>query len=135
MIKLKDILFEDKSPDIFIPRRTEDRVERVVKEYIRNGSVGELSLKEMDLTELPEILKGITVNGIFDCMFNRLTTLKNSPKIVTGTFYCSYNRLISVEGAPEFVGGNFYCLGNINLNITKEDVRAVCKVKGAIRIG
>jgi len=36
MIKLKDILLESKAPDIFIPRRTEDRLERYIKAFIRN---------------------------------------------------------------------------------------------------
>ena len=30
MIKLKDILFESTAPDIFVPRRVEDRVERYI---------------------------------------------------------------------------------------------------------
>ena len=40
MIKLKDILLEAKSPSIFVPRRMEDRVERMIKNYVRNGSKG-----------------------------------------------------------------------------------------------
>ena len=65
MIKLKDILLEGKPPSIFIPRRIEDRVERLIKNYIRNGSKGDLVLSElpMRLTKLPPILKDITVNG------------------------------------------------------------------------
>ena len=39
MIKLKDILLEAKAPDIFIPRRMEDRIERLIKQYIRNESL------------------------------------------------------------------------------------------------
>jgi len=34
MIKLKDLLFEARAPKIFIPRRTDDRVERMLKQYI-----------------------------------------------------------------------------------------------------
>ena len=44
MIKLKQLLLESTAPDIFIPRRTEDRVERMIKDYIRNGSQGDLIL-------------------------------------------------------------------------------------------
>ena len=59
MIKLKDILLESTAPNIFIPRRIEDRVERLIKNYIRNGSKGDLVLSElpMRLTKLPPILK------------------------------------------------------------------------------
>ena len=66
MIKLKDLLFEAKAPSIFIPRRVEDRVERLIKNYVRNGSKGDLSLSEMGINKFPEILKYVIVNGKFD---------------------------------------------------------------------
>ena len=112
MIKLKDILFESTTPDIFIPRRMEDRLERLIKGYIRRGSKGDLNLSELGLTELPEILNDISVDGDFMCGYNKLTSLKNSPKHVNGSFYCYGNKLTSLKGAPEYVGGNFYCNGN-----------------------
>ena len=75
MIKLKDILLESTAPDIFIPRRLEDRIERLIKTYIRNGSKGDLDLSRLKLTELPEILKDISVDGDFFCGTNNLTSL------------------------------------------------------------
>ncbi len=77
MIKLKQLLFEAKSPSIFVPRRMEDRIERLIKQYIRNGSKGDLILSElpMKLTKLPPILKDITVNGWFDCSLNSLSVI------------------------------------------------------------
>jgi hypothetical protein len=51
MIKLKDILLESTAPDIFIPRRVEDRFERLIKNYVRNGSKGDLNLSGMNLTK------------------------------------------------------------------------------------
>ena len=152
MIKLKDILFESTTPDIFIPRRMEDRLERLIKGYIRRGSKGDLNLSELGLTELPEILNDISVDGDFMCGYNKLTSLKNSPKHVNGSFYCYGNKLTSLKGAPEYVGGNFYCNGNkleslegapkivdgdfncINnpYIFSKRLVRAVSKVKGKI---
>ena len=86
MIKLKDILLENTAPDILIPRRMEDRLERMIRLYIRSGSEGGLNLANKNLTVLPAILKDITVNGFFDCSGNNLTSLENSPKIVNGTF-------------------------------------------------
>ena len=77
MIKLKDILLEGKPPSIFIPRRIEDRVERMIRLYIRNGNKGNLNLQNLHLTKLPEILKDITVDGDFYCGNNHLTTLEN----------------------------------------------------------
>jgi len=61
MIKLKDILLEGKPSSIFVPRRLEDRVERMIKNYIRNGNKGNLDLSDLKLTVLPDILKDIDV--------------------------------------------------------------------------
>ena len=152
MIKLKQLLLEVKSPDIFIPRRMEDRVERMIKQYIRNGSRKELDLSDYGLTKLPEILKNVDVERYFICSVNKLTTLENSPKTVGGSFYCGNNQLISLKGAPTYVGGEFGC-GNNKLTsldgaptyvggsfncrynpvkFTEEQVRAVCDVDGRI---
>jgi hypothetical protein len=135
MIKLKQLLFESTLPDIFIPRRIEDRVERLIKNYIRNGSKGDLVLSElpMRLTKLPPILKDITVNGWFNCSLNNLTSLENCPKIVIGNFYCSYNNLTSLEGAPQKVDRHFICHSN-DVKFTEEQVRAVCDVKGNVYV-
>ena len=118
MIKLKDILLEGKPPSIFIPRRIEDRVERLISLYIRNGSKGDLSLNHMNLTVLPDILKNISVGGNFWCGHNNLTSLEGAPTSVDGTFYCGYNHLTSLEGAPTSVGISFYC-GNNELTSLK----------------
>ena len=152
MIKLKQLLLEVKSPDIFIPRRMEDRVERMIKQYIRNCSRNELDLSDYGLTKLPEILKNVDVERYFICSVNKLTTLENSPKTVGGSFYCGNNQLISLKGAPTYVGGEFGC-GNNKLTsldgaptyvggsfncrynpvkFTEEQVRAVCDVDGRI---
>ena len=152
MIKLKDILFESTAPDIFVPRRVEDRLERMIKQYIRNGSKGNLSLSEMELTVLPDTLKNINVDGDFFCAGNKLTSLQNAPKTVGGSFYCGNNQLISLKGAPSSVGGGFICsnnnltsligaptyvggsfsCGNNSVQFTEAQVRAVCDVKGKI---
>jgi hypothetical protein len=131
MIKLKDILLEGKPPSIFVPRRMEDRFERMIKNYIRNGSKGDLKLTGLDLTKLPEILKDITVGGNFNCSYNELTSLENCPKTVGENFGCSRNSLTSLKGAPKSVGRDFYCIDN-PVKFTVQDVRAVCNVKGKI---
>ena len=154
MIKLKQLLLEGKPPSIFIPRRMEDRVERMIKQYIRNGSRNELDLSDYGLTKLPEILKNVDVERYFICSVNKLTTLENSPKTVGGSFYCGNNQLISLKGAPTYVGGEFGC-GNNKLTsldgaptyvggsfncrhnpvkFTEEQVRAVCDVDGRIYV-
>ena len=133
MIKLKDILLEGKPPSIFIPRRIEDRVERMIRLYIRNGNKGNLNLQNLHLTKLPEILKDITVDGDFYCGNNNLTSLENCPKTVSGVFGCSSNFLKSLEGAPKFVGEDFMCRFNPG-KFTEKDIRAVCDVKGRVYV-
>ena len=173
MIKLKQLLLESTAPDIFIPRRMEDRVERMIKDYVRNGIKGNLDLSNMKLTVLPEILKNATVDGNFWCGHNKLTSLKNAPSIVVGSFFCGHNKLTTLAGSPSSVGRNFDCSYNdltslefaptnvgrdfwcgVNdltslefaptnvgrdfdcienpVKFTKEQVRAVCDVKGDI---
>jgi len=131
MIKLKDILLESKPPTIFIPRRIEDRFERRISLYIKNGSKGSFDLQYSNLTKFPEILKNVDVGGYFDCSHTNLTSLENSPKTVSGVFGCSSNFLKSLEGAPKFVGENFMCRFN-SVKFTEAQVRAVCDVKGYI---
>jgi hypothetical protein len=152
MIKLKDILLESTAPDIFIPRRIEGRVERLINLYIRNGNKGDLDLSGLKLTKLPEILKNVSIGGDFDCGFNNLTSLENCPSSVDGTFGCGNNELTSLEGSPSSVGGSFICNGN-NLTslegapksvggdfyctdnpvqFTRKGVKSVCNVKGRI---
>ena len=152
MIKLKDILLEAKSPSIFIPRRLEDRIERMIRLYVKNGSKGDLDLSDLNLTKLPEILKNISVGGNFYCNGNKLTSLQGAPKSVGGSFSCGFNKLTSLDGAPETVGGSFYCsfnnlksltgapkfVGGVfscgfnEIKFTEQQVRAVCNVKGDI---
>jgi len=131
MIKLKDLLFENDAPNIFVPRRIENRLERMIRLYIKNGSKGTLNLQHSNLTVLPEMLKDITVDGSFYCGNNHLTTLENCPKTVNGVFGCSSNKLISLEGAPKFVGEDFMCRFNPS-KFTEKDIRAVCDVLGSI---
>ena len=152
MIKLKDILLESTAPDIFVPRRIEGRVERLIMLYVKNGSKGDLDLSDLNLTKLPEILKNISVGRDFFCGTNNLTSLENCPKTVGGSFYCGHNKLTSLDGATEYVGGSFYCsfnnlksltgapkfVGGVfscgfnEIKFTEEQVRAVCNVKGDI---
>jgi len=112
MIKLKDILLEGKPSTIFIPRRIEDRIERLIGLYIRDGSKGNLRLAGLGLSELPEILKNVSVGKDFYCNGNNLTSLINSPKSVGGDFFCIQNKLTSLEGAPESIGETFGCNNN-----------------------
>ena len=119
MIKLKDILFESTVPDIFIPRRLNDRVDRYIKQYIRDGGKGKLNISYMYLTKLPEILKNMEIDGDFSCEGNHIESLENFPKSVGGAINLAWNKLRSLEGmnievvnAGEYPGESFDCKGN-----------------------
>lgn len=119
MIKLKQLLFESTVPDIFIPRRLNDRVDRYIKQYIRDGSKGKLNISFMNLTKLPDILKNMEIDGDFSCEGNDIESLENFPKSVGGAINLAWNRLRSLEGmnievvnAGEYPGESFDCKGN-----------------------
>jgi len=76
---------------------------------------GAVQLSDLYLKELPNIFDDVTVNGGFYCGYNKLTTLKGSPKKVLGDFFCYFNRITNLEGSPEYVGGNFICSSNSRL--------------------
>jgi hypothetical protein len=119
MIKLKQLLFESTVPDIFIPRRLNDRVDRYIKQYIRDGGKGKLSISYMNLTKLPDILKNMKIDGDFSCEGNYIESLENFPKSVGGAINLAWNTLKSLEGlnievvnAGEYPGESFNCKGN-----------------------
>lgn len=114
MIKIKNILFENEVPDIFIPRKLQDRTIRFIQQYINNGSRGNLTLNHVKLTKLPEILKNVEVEGDFDCSGNYLDNLENFPKKVGGSINISYNFIKTLEGMNVDVihGAGFDCSGN-----------------------
>ena len=119
MIKLKDILFESTAPNIFIPRRMDDRVDRYIKQYIRDGGKGKLDISYMSLTKLPDVLKNIKIDGDFNCEGNHIESLENFPKSVGGAINLAWNKLKSLEGlnievanAGDYPGDSFNCKGN-----------------------
>jgi hypothetical protein len=114
--------------------KVKERVDEILSRSTKNpdGSIdvdGEVQLNNLKLTKLP--LKFNKVNGNFYCYYNKLTTLEGSPNKVDGSFDCEHNDLISLDGCPTEVSGDFACYDNIVL-FTKEQVRAVCDVKGDI---
>ena len=63
-----------------------------------------------------------------------LQSLKGAPKKVGKDFYCrNCTSLKSLEGAPEKVGEDFRC-ERCGKKFTEKDVRAICDVKGQIKI-
>jgi len=70
---------------------------------------GNLDLDRLHLKELPEILSTVDkIEGYFSASDNRLTSLKNCPRIVGESVYLGYNeKLKNLVGGPEIVGKNY----------------------------
>jgi len=126
--------------DIFIPRRLKERWDDLLLPYLNKGYTKEqiFIAKPIDKTiiitidniedfkNIKVIIGNVGISGIndlrvlgieevvgyFDCSYNKLTSLKGAPTIVSGFFDCSYNKLTSLKGAPTIVSGNFYCYNN-----------------------
>jgi hypothetical protein len=82
---------------------------------------------------LPEFVKFKTIVGDFFVCNSALTTLRGCPQEVTGEFNCESNKLRSLKYAPKIVGGRFMCSDN-DKQFTEEDVKAVCNVRGIIKV-
>jgi hypothetical protein len=78
-----------------------------------DGSIdvdGDVFLYNKKLNELPLVFNKVT--GYFGCGYNKLTTLKGSPRWIGGSFSCAYNKLRDLEYSPDYVGGWFDCYDN-----------------------
>lgn len=75
-----------------------------------------VDISRKDIMRLP--FKFGKINGDFNCSFNYLKDLRNSPDEVTGSFNCTGNILKNLEYGPKYVGNEYICRFNnlINLN-------------------
>ena len=83
---------------------------------------GNVDLCDKNLTEIPFNFN--KVNSNFNCSWNKLKTLKGSPKEVNNNFICANNKLVSLEGILKKIGGDFNCWQNLNL----KDIHQIFKV-------
>lgn len=77
-----------------------------------DGSIdvdGNLNIFNRNLTTIP--IKFNKVSGSFDCSWNNLISLENSPIEVGGDFICDFNRLKSLVGSPIKIGGYLSFIG------------------------
>ena len=86
-----------------------------IKKYSINpdGSIdvdGNVNLIKMNLSEIP--LKFNKVSGYFNCSYNKLTSLKGSPKEVGSFFTCYDNKLNDLKYAPNRIESWFDCSVN-----------------------
>ena len=98
---------------------TEQEIHDICKVYNINnykinsdGSIdvdGNLTIVNRNLYTIP--IKFNKVSGDFDCSWNNLISLENSPIEVGGDFICGFNRLKSLVGSPNKIGGYLSFIG------------------------
>ncbi len=77
---------------------------------------GHVDLDDLFLKELPDFLSTIDkVEGYFSITNNRLTSLKNCPRIINDSFYCSDNNIKNLVGGPKEVHLNYNLHNNYEL--------------------
>ena len=132
MIKLLDIL-ENK---ILVPLRVGERsknyqiaIQKKVQQYIKDGSKGDLYLRDTPITSLPPDLK---VGGSLDLEGSEITSL---PSSLTVEGYLNLNET-SIKSLPSdlSVRGNLYLSGTpLSESHTEEQIRQMAPgVKGYI---
>ena len=100
MIKLIDILREIESNKILIPRRSEEREEKLInltnekiQQYIKDGGKGDLDLDETPITSIPDNL--VKVGGYLNLSSTQITSLSNSLQI-GGSFLFLHTKIKSL---------------------------------------
>ena len=100
MIKLIDILREIESNKILIPRRSEEREEKLInltnekiQQYIKDGGKGDLDLAETPITSIPDNL--VKVGGDLSLSGTQITSLSNSLQI-GGSFFLMSTKIKSL---------------------------------------
>ena len=77
---------------------------------------GHVDLDNLFLKEIPDFLSTVDrVQGYFSVTNNRLTSLKNCPRIITNSFYCSDNNIKNLVGGPKEVHENYNLHNNLEL--------------------
>lgn len=76
---------------------------------------GDVRLSYSKLKEIP--IQFGRVFGVFNLVYNELTSLKGCPVYVSGHFICGNNKLTSLEYCPEYIGGEFSCGENFLKNL------------------
>ena len=99
---------------------TEQEIHTICEKYnIRNytinpdGSIDvddNVDICNYELTNIP--IKFNKVSGYFNCSYNKLTSLKGSPKEVGSFFTCYDNKINDLKYAPNRIGTWFDCSVN-----------------------
>jgi hypothetical protein len=108
--QLDTIYYKFNKHDINV-QKIKDRVDAGQKIAYDRVAQGDFNLSNLFIIKLPENIPS-SVETIFDCSRNNLTSLEGAPSSVGKDFLCSYNNLTSLKGAPSSVGEDFTCYNN-----------------------
>jgi len=127
--KINDDMSIDVKGDVEIKKLIEE-----IPEYIQFNYVS----KDFSLFENPNLksLRGFPKKVGIDCLITRNIKLQSfigAPEYIEGSFYCrKLPNITSLEGFPKFIGKDLL-LGNTTLNnISSQEIRKNCKIKGTI---
>lgn len=82
----------------------------IIHEDLSVDVKGHVFINNKKLKEIP--IQFNKVEGVFDCSYNKLKSLKGVPSIVGSRFKCSYNKLSSLKFSPEVINGDYDCSHN-----------------------
>jgi len=69
-----------------------------------------VDLSNKELHFIP--VKFRNVSGFFDCSYNNLSSLENTPDVTELSFDCSDNKLLNLQHCPLIVKRSFFCCAN-----------------------
>ncbi len=84
-------------------------------------AMGPVNMAYKKLTKIP--VKFNRCSSDFNCSYNLLETLENSPRTVHGRFDCSFNHLEDLNGGPRLVSKLYNCSHNKLSSLTGSPIR------------
>lgn len=91
---------------IFQDNSIKENLRIINKESVINN---DYDISHQELDELNDIFN---INGAFNCSYNNIENLLNSPIAVNGSYDCSYNAITSLIGICKILPYDFYCNDN-----------------------
>lgn len=125
----------EENKGILIPRNLEGRMTKIYQsnyKLLQQETIeGNLTIDDsFKLIKTQSDIKCKQINGNVTIKLNFIPEwLKNIT--INGNFNCSYNKLTSLEGCPSTINGYFDCSDN-KTKFTRDDVKKLSKVKGQI---
>lgn len=140
--KVKDYLETKKKIKSILPKIGEDRhilTKNLIIEFLLDcgllkdqfsilpdlsvDAMGPVNMAYKKLTRIP--VKFNRCSSDFNCSYNLLETLENSPRTVHGRFDCSFNHLEDLNGGPRLVSKLYNCSHNKLTSLTGSPIKLI----------